>query len=51
MCVEVFRDLERFGERVSVEIDSLGRQAELEQPYIRSLTSYIAAIVTTSGYQ
>ena len=35
--MEVFRDLERFGDRVSGEIDSLGRQAELEQPYVRSL--------------
>lgn len=33
---EVVTDLERFGDRVSGEIDSLGRQAELEPPYIRS---------------
>lgn len=37
VCDEVFADLERFGDRVSGEIDTLGRQAELEPPYIRSL--------------
>ena len=37
VCEEVFPDLERFGDRVSGEIDTLGRQAELEPPYIRSL--------------
>lgn len=37
VCEEVFADLERFGDRVSGEIDTLGRQAELEPPYIRSL--------------
>ena len=45
VCVEVFSDLERFGERVSGEIDSLGRQAELEQPYIRSLTRLVSMII------
>ena len=35
VCEEVFVDLERFGERVSGEIDALGRQAELEPPYLR----------------
>ena len=35
MTEEVFSDLERFGERVRDEIDDLGRQAELEPPYLR----------------
>ena len=30
---EVFRDLDRFGDRIVGEIDVLGRQAELELPY------------------
>jgi hypothetical protein len=38
VCEEVFADLERFGERVSGEIEPLGRQAELEPPSIRSHT-------------
>ena len=35
MTEDVFSDLERFGQRLSDEIDALGRQAELEQPYLR----------------
>ena len=31
----MFADLERFGERVSAEVELLGRQAELEPPFIR----------------
>ena len=39
VCEEVFGDLERFGERVSGEIEPLGRQAELEPPFIRYIPS------------
>lgn len=40
VCEEVFPDLERFGERISNEIESLGRQAELEPPYIRKYNAW-----------
>ena len=35
MMEDVFSDLERFGQRLCDEIDDLGRQAELELPYLR----------------
>ena len=35
MMEDVFSDLEQFGRRLCDEIDDLGRQAELELPYLR----------------
>lgn len=32
---EVFIDLDRFGGRLVDEVDALGKQAELEPPYLR----------------
>ena len=35
VCTDVFNDLSSFGNRISDEIDHLGRTAELEPPTLR----------------
>ena len=39
MTEDVFSDLEQFGQRLCDEIDILGRQAELELPYLRLINT------------
>ena len=51
---EVFPDLERFGSRLCEEIDSLGRQAELEPPFLRAYDAWgkrVDDLVTSSAWK
>lgn len=51
---EVFPDLEGFGSRLCEEIDSLGRQAELEPPFLRTYDAWgkrVDELVTSSAWK
>ena len=51
---EVFPDLERFGSRLCEEIDYLGRQAELEPPFLRAYDAWgkrVDDLVTSSAWK
>ena len=51
---EVFPDLERFGSRLCKEIDSLGKQAEVEPPFLRVFDGWgkrVDELVTSSAWR
>ena len=50
----VFPDLERFGSRLCEEIDSLGKQAELEPPFVRTYSAWgkrVDELVTSMAWK